>query len=442
MSRDARQPLSAERAPWLRGTLRVPGDPILTQLTLLIAAVARGETVIAGGLDTPATAATERAIAALGAWCERTGSGACRIHGLGTGGLLEPAQMLNLGTSPIAAAAALGLVGGHEFRARLTADPEVAARSYGVILDGLRALDCRVEASDRGRLPVTLHGPDVVVPLDLALPAHAPEAKAALLLAALNGRGPSVLTEPGPTWNHTERLLRRFGASVEEADLEDGGRRITLGGQPELRAQPVEVPGDPSLAALGVVAATIVPGSEITIGRVLLNPTRTSVLSALMAMGASIEIHNLGREGEEEVGDLVVRTGALRGVAFAAQHVAPLVADLPLLCAAAAYAEGETVFYLPPNLPLLEQARLAALSQALSANGVRNHVSEETVAVAGAAAAHGGARLDIDDPGIALAMLILGMGSRHRVTLSHGSVIEERFPGFVAAFEEIGASFG
>ena len=442
MSPDERQAISAERSPWLRGTLRVPGDAILTHLAVLTAAIARGETVIAGALDTAATAATVQAVRALGAWCERGETGTLRVNGLGVGGLLAPTDTIKLGDSAVSVTLAMGLAGACDFRSRFTAEPEVAARGYGPLLDGLKRLGSTIESSDRGRLPVTVHGPDIVLPAELALPAGAPATKAALLLAALNARWPTVLVEPEPTWNHAERLLRRLGAGVEVTEQEQGGRRIEIGGLPELRAQPIEMPADPSLAALGVTAATIVPGSEITIGGVLLNPARTAILSALMAMGASIEIHRLRNDGEEEVGDLVVRTSALRAVALAAQHVAPLVDDLPLLAVAAAFAEGESVFYLPPGLPLLEHARLAALSQALSANGIRNHVTEEVVAVAGGRTVHGGARLELDDAGVALAMLILGMGTQHRVTLSDRSVIEDRFSGFVAAFEAIGAGFG
>lgn len=441
MPSDQRHALSTERSPWLRGALRVPGDAVLTHLAMLVATVARGETVIAGALDSEATAAAERAVAALGAHAERAGTGLLRIHGLGVGGLLEPAAPLDFGGSALGVTLTMGLAGSHHFRSRFTADPDISSHSRSALLDGLRAFGCTVESSGPGRLPVTLYGPDLLVTTRIDLPAGAPATKAGLLMAALNGRMPSVLTEPEPSWNHAERMLRRFGARIDVAELESGGRRISAGGLPELRAQPVEVPADPSLAALAATAAAIVPGSEVTIDRVLLNPSRTAVLSAMMAMGADIAVHDPRRDGEEEIGDLVVRQAPLRPVALAAHHVAPLVADLPLLAVLAAFAQGESVFYLPAGLPLLEHARLAALAQAVAANGIRAEATEEAVVVHGRARVPGGARLDTDDPGIALAMLILGMGADRRVTLSDRSVIEVRFPGFVEAFEEIGAGF-
>lgn len=441
MPPDSRQAISTERSPWLRGALRVPGDAIVTHLALLLAAICRGETTIAGGLELAGTAATQRAVNALGALCTPDAAGDLHVHGLGVGGLLEPEGHLDFGDSALGVALTMGLVAGTDIRVRLTADPEVSAIARMPLLDGLRALGCTIDAADRGRLPLTLRGPDLVLPADLTLPVGAPVTKSALMLAALNGRKPATLIEPQTSWNHAERMLRRFGAPVDVTKMDGGGQRITVGGLPELRAQQVEVPADPSLAALGAAAAALVPGSEVSIARVLLNPARTAVLSALMAMGAALEIRDLQHEGGEEVGNLLVRQAPLRAVAFAAQHVAPLIADLPLLAVVAAFAEGETIFYLPPGLPLLEHARLAALSQALAANGIRNLVTEEAVVVGGGPTVPGGARLELDDPGIALAMLILGMGAQQRVTLEDRSVIDERFPGFVEAFEEIGAGF-
>jgi 3-phosphoshikimate 1-carboxyvinyltransferase len=440
MPPDRRSAISAERSPWLRGSLRVPGDIVVSHLAVLAGAIARGETVIAGGLASVGTEAVERAVAALGARCERTESGVLRVLGLGLGGLLEPAASLDFSGAALGLRLVMGLVAGYDFGVRFTADPEVAAQPRAALLDGLRALGCTVDSGERGRLPLTLRGPDHVLHAELALPAGEPATKAALILAALNAREASIVVESEPGWNHAERLLRRFGARIEAEDVETG-RRIVVHGRPELRAQPVDVPADPSLAALGAAAAAIVSGSEVSIGNVLVNPARTAVLSALMAMGVSIELHELRFEGEEEVADLVVRSGPLRAVAFAAHHVAPLLADLPLLAVVAAFAEGETTFLLPAGLPLLEHARLATLSQALAANGIRHSVAEEAVVVAGRRSAPGGARLDLDDPGIALAMLVLGMGADRQVTLTDRSVIKERFPGFVEAFEEIGASF-
>jgi 3-phosphoshikimate 1-carboxyvinyltransferase len=443
MPLDLRQTLATERSPWLRGMLDVPGDSRLGQLALAAAALSRGETVISGLPPGPVCAATIRALEALGVPCEVDEPHRVRVLGLGVGGLLEPQGPLDLGPAALSTALLVALTGVHDFDATVIADPVVSSQSHADLFEALRAFGASVEGPDRGRLPVRLRGPAIAMPADLDVSHCTVDAKAALQFAALHARGTSHLAEgPGaPTAStHAERMLRRFGAHIEAVES-DNVRRVTVTGLPEMRSSPVVLPADPAFAAFGVAAAAIVPGSEITVERVLLNPARTAVLSALMAMGAGISVRGLARDGEEEVGNLAVTHQPLHGIVLAAHHVAPLVDDLPLLAVAAASAEGTSVFNLPPGLPLLVHARMRALSAALAANGVRNAVTEEAVAIEGYRQVPGGGRVDVDDAGVALSMLILGMSARRRVTLADRSVIEERYPGFVDAFEKIGAGF-
>jgi 3-phosphoshikimate 1-carboxyvinyltransferase len=236
-------------------------------------------------------------------------------------------------------------------------------------------------------------------------------------------------------------MLAQFGAALSLQPAATG-KRIEVAGLADLKAQQIAVPADPSLAAFAAVAASIVPASEIEIGNVLVNPLRTGILSALVALGARIEARNLRTIHGEEVADLGVRHEGLKGIALGAQHVETLIGDFPLLAVAAAFAEGETTFYLPPHLPMLDRAHLAALARGLGLCGVEAEAEDEMFVVHGGATVKGGVAVDTaEDPLMALAFLVLGMGADQPVTIPDESVIEGRCPGFVERFENIGASF-
>lgn len=433
------RPLAAARSPWLRGTLRVPGDAAISHLALMLAASARGESIITGGLASEGIAATVRALRALGARCEAE-DGRWYVSGLGISGLLEPEHAFDLGDSALGAELLMGLAGIYDFPTAFRGSPELSARSFGDVLQGLKAFGV-ITDSDNGRLPIKLRGPKLGMPIEHTLPANAPATKAALLLAAISAPGRSSFTEPAPTWNHAERLLRHFGANVETASG-DAGHTTAITGLPNLRSRHVDVPADPSLAALAAVAASIVPGSELAVENVLVNPTRTALFSTLVAMGAGIEVRRLRDNGGEEVAELAIRHVGLKGIVLAEKHVAPLLEDLPLLAVAAAFAEGETVLNLPPRLPLWEHARIASIARGLRMNGVRCDASEDAFTIVGSPEVRGGGRVITGrDPGIAIAFLVLGMAARDQVTVDDQSGIEERFPGFADSFEDIGASF-
>jgi 3-phosphoshikimate 1-carboxyvinyltransferase len=335
----------------------------------------------------------------------------------------------------------MGLAGIYDFPTAIHDNEDTGTRLTNQLLALLAQFDIAASVDASGRLPLKLRGPKLGMPADLTLPPDSPLAKATLLFAALGVRGISSFVEPAPGWDHAERMLSQFGADLTISS-EGSGKRIEVAGLQSLKAQQIAVPADPSLAALGAVAASIVPASEILIENVLVNPARTAMLSALVALGARIEAHNLRTVHGEEVADLSVRHEGMKGIALGAQHIGTVIDELPLLAVAAAFAEGETTFHLPPNLPLLDRARLAGLGRGLALCGVKAEAEEETFSVHGTSDVKGGATVVADDDAVmALALLVLGMGAREQVTIADQSVIEKRFPGFVERFENIGASF-
>jgi 3-phosphoshikimate 1-carboxyvinyltransferase len=434
------RPLETERSPWLRGRLGVPGDVTLTAVAFTAAALARGESIIEGAFSGPETALLAQALEELGVRAEPEGE-TWRIGGVGVGGLLAPRGDLDAGLSPLVASLLMGLCGTSDFETRISGDPGLVTH-FDPLLAGLRRFGTRVWEAENGRLPVGLRGPPVAVPVELELSAGMALTKAGLLFAALHSPGISTFTEIVVQPNHAERMLSAFGARIAIEARPDGSRSIEAGRLPKMRGRKLRIPGDPSLAAIGAIAASIVPNSEIRIVNVLLNPTRTMFLSALVAMGASIEAHDLSIVDGEEVADLVVRHAPLRGVALGDAHVGAMLDEIPYLAVAAACAEGDTVLHLPNALPIEASARIAATARGLAANGVACEASEETFVISGTGEPRGRGRVITgQDPVIGMAFLVLGMAAREQVTIDDQTGIEERFPGFVELFEKAGASF-
>jgi 3-phosphoshikimate 1-carboxyvinyltransferase len=439
-SASAANPLSAERPPWLRGRLDLPGDAMVSDLALCCAAVARGTSMIEGAPGSRGTAALTEALRALGVRVEQTGA-RWYLTGLGAGGLLEPLQPLDLSASAFGGWLVMGLAGIYDFPAIVRFHEQAGQRRIGQFLALLAEFGIIATSDAVAGKEVALHGPRLGRPADLTLPPDGPAMKAGLLLAALGVPARSSFFEPVPGWDHAERMLAQFGVPVR-IEATENPRRIEIQGLTEVAAQQIAVPADPSLAAFGAMAASIVPASEIEIGSVLVNPRRTAVLSALVALGARIEVRNLREVHGEQVADLGIRQEGLRGVALGARHVAGVIGELPLLAAAAAFADGDSVFHLPPDLPMLDRAHVAALARGLVHCGIEAVAEEEMLTVKGAGRVKGGVMVDtVEDTAMALAFLGLGMGAEKPVTIPDQSVLEERCPGFVERFENIGASF-
>ena len=295
----------------LAGAVAVPGDKSISHRALMFGALAVGRTEITGLLEGEDVLATAAALRAMGAGIERAEDGHWRIDGVGVGGLGEPEDVLDLGNSGTSARLLLGMLATHRLTAFVTGDSSLRRRPMRRVIDPLSRFGARFVAREGGRLPLAVTGAAEPVPVEYRLPVPSAQVKSAVLLAGLNTPGVTTVIETEPTRDHTERMLRHFGATLRVEDEPGGGRRISVEGQPELIAAPITVPGDPSSAAFPLVAALIVPGSEVRIENVGLNPSRTGLLASLAEMGADIVFENRREAGGEPVADLLVRAGTL-----------------------------------------------------------------------------------------------------------------------------------
>lgn len=437
----ALRPLAAERSPWLRGTLRLPADRSISHRALMLGAMARGETIIERLLEGEDVLATGRAMRALGARVEKR-AGRWHVVGIGIGGFLEPERDLDFGRSGTAAQLAMGLLGCYRFTSRFVGDDALAARSMQRVLDPLRAIGVGVLEHRDERLPITLRGPRTPVPTEYRLPLASAHIKSCLLLAGLIVPGVSVVVEPAKTCDHTETMLQAFGARIETRTDAAGEHTVEIEGLPNLRAQHVVVPGDPSSAAFGIVAALTVPGSDVLMEDVLVNPMRTGLIDTLREMGAHIELLNPRKAGGERVADLRVRHSELRGVAVPAERAASMIGDYPALAVAAAFAQGETRMRGPGELRGGGSDRLALIAAGLRANGVGCEEGPQGLVVSGSGRVRGGGRVTTHmDCRIAMSFLVMGMAADEAVTIDDQTMIATSFPDFVARFEDVGASF-
>jgi len=439
----APRPLSAARCEGLSGRVVVPGDKSISHRALIFSTMAVGESRIEGLLESEDVLNTAGAMRALGATVERLDDGAWRVAGVGTGGLMEPETVLDFGNSGTGARLVMGLVGSHPIAATFVGDASLSRRPMGRVLDPLRAMGVEVIARSGDRLPLTLRGPESAVPLTYRLPVASAQVKSAVLLAGLNAAGTTTVIEPVPTRDHTERMLVGYGADLTIEEDETGGRLIHLVGRPELRPQALAVPADPSSAAFPIVAALIVPGSEIVVEGVMLNPTRTGLFDTLVEMGADIAIENERLAGGERVGDLRVRHSRLTGVTVPAARAPSMIDEYPVLAVAAAFAEGETAMLGLEELRVKESDRLAAVARGLAANGVTAHEGEASLTVVGGrgAVAGGGRVVTHLDHRIAMSFLVMGLASARPVTVDDTAMIATSFPDFVDLMTGLGARF-
>jgi 3-phosphoshikimate 1-carboxyvinyltransferase len=433
-------PLVAEPGGPLRGQIRVPGDKSISHRALILGGMAVGRTRIAGLLEGEDVMRTAAAMRALGARVERDGDGWI-VTGMGVGGLGEPGDILDLGNSGTGARLLMGAVAAHPFTTFFSGDASLRNRPMARVTAPLTLMGARAVMREGGRMPLALIGAAAPLPIAYRLPVPSAQVKSAVLLAGLNTPGETVVEEPLPTRDHSERLMRHFGASVLVEALNDGGRRIRLKGQPELQGRDLAVPGDPSSAAFPAVAALIVPGSEVVIACVGMNPLRAGLYETLREMGASIEFADERIEGGEPVADLVVRAGRLKGVEVPAERAPSMIDEYPILAVAAAHAEGRTVMRGLAELRVKESDRLAAIAQGLSACGAAVSVEGDTLVVEGRGSVPGGATIAAQlDHRIAMAFLVLGLGAERGVTIDDGATIATSFPGFATLMTGLGAT--
>ena len=432
--------LRAEPCETLSGRARVPGDKSISHRALILGGLTVGATRIRGLLEGEDVLMTAEAMRAFGAEATREGNGVWTVHGRGVGGLAEPDRVLWLGNSGTGARLLMGVAAGHPFTTFFDGDASLRRRPMDRVLGPLEEMGAAALARSGRRLPLAVTGGSPLLPLDYEVPVPSAQVKSALLLAALHAPGTSTVTESAPTRDHGERLLRAFGAEL--AIRHDGAtRRITVSGQPELRATALDIPGDPSSAAFPLAAAACLPGSEVTLLGVGTNPLRTGLIDTLIEMGAEIEPTRAREEGGEPVADIVVRGRRLRGVEVPPWRAPTMIDEYPVLGAAAACAEGRTVLAGLAELRIKETDRLAAMARGLTANGVAVEEAGDGLVIHGRGGRPpgGGHVRTCLDHRIAMAFLVLGLLAERAVAIDDARPIATSFPGFVALMEGLGA---
>ena len=437
-------PLTAARpkAP-LSGRVAVPGDKSVSHRALMFGALAVGRTEITGLLEGEDVLATAAALRAMGAGIERIGEGRWQVNGVGVGGLAEPDNVLDVGNSGTSARLLLGILATHPFTAFVTGDASLRSRPMRRVIDPLSRFGARFLSRDGGRLPLAVTGAESPVPQVYRLPVPSAQVKSAVLLAGLNTPGETSVIEPQPTRDHTERMLGHFGAELRIESEPDGARRITLVGYPELTGAPITVPGDPSSAAFPLVAALLVPGSEVTIENVGLNRSRTGLLTSLREMGADIAYENERSAGGEPVADLKVRAGPLTGAEIPPERAPSMIDEFPILAIAAVCARGRTVMRGLAELRVKESDRLAGIAEGLERSGAKVTVEGDDLIVEGdGRPPQGGALIATRlDHRIAMAFLVLGLAAREPVRIDDMRPIATSFPDFVPLMNRLGAGF-
>lgn len=425
----------------LTGAITAPGDKSISHRALMFGALAVGRTEVSGLLEGDDVRATAAAVAALGAQVERIGDGAWRIDGVGVGGLAEPSGALDMGNSGTGARLLMGLVAGHPITATFTGDESLSRRPMQRVIEPLSQMGAVFQGREGGRLPITVTGPELAMPIDYRSPVASAQVKSAVLLAGLNAPGVTTLREPKPSRDHTENMLRQFGAEVKSA-IEDGFNTVRITGQPELSPQTIVVPGDPSSAAFATVAALILPGSDVTIRNVGLNPLRAGLFDVLRAMGGRIEVLGERNEGGERVGDLRVRGSDLKGVVAPPANAASMIDEYPILCVAAALADGPTEMRGIEELRVKESDRIAVMVQGLRAAGVEVDEHEDGMTVHGGAgkAPAGGCTIGANhDHRIAMSFLTLGLAAAAPIEVTGAETIATSYPAFVQHYQSLGA---
>lgn len=435
------RPRASRNRGALSGSIRVPGDKSISHRAMMFGAMASGRTTVTGLLEGEDVLATGRAMAALGARVEKLGD-TWQIDGVGVGGFTQPQSDLDFGNAGTGVRLTMGLVGAYPFITRFVGDASLTARPMKRVLDPLRAIGVEVVEHHDNRLPIALRGAAKPNPVNYRVPMASAQVKSCVLLAGLVIPGTTTVIEPIMTRDHTEKMLQGFGADISIQTDEEGVRTISVAGLPDLMAQNLVVPGDPSSAGFPLVAALIVPGSEVVIENVLMNPTRTGLIDTLIEMGGEITIENRRISGGEDIADLRVRHSRLKGVRVPAERAPSMIDEYPVLAVAAAFAQGRTEMVGIEELRVKESDRLAAVARGLEANGVACEEGEDYLIVEGRGVAPGGGTVATHlDHRIAMSFLVMGMASEKPVTVDDDRMIATSFPSFEADFTRLGAGF-
>ncbi|MEP7031028.1 MAG: 3-phosphoshikimate 1-carboxyvinyltransferase [Pseudolabrys sp.] len=441
MNPDSPVPLTARRGAPVSGRIRVPGDKSISHRALILGAMTVGETTVSGLLEGADVLHTVGAMRALGARLERTDDGLWHIHGVGVGGFAKPAGPLDFGNSGTGCRLAIGAVAGSPVTATFDGDASLRSRPMRRVLDPLEKMGAKViDAAEGGKLALTLQGALDPVPITYESPVPSAQLKSAVLLAGLAAPGETTVIEAEATRDHTERLLKHFGAKITSKPHGEHGRRITLQGQPELEPANVVVPADPSSAAFPIVAALIMPGSDLTLDAVMTNALRTGLFTTLREMGANIEILATRDDGGEEVADMRVIASKLKGVDVPPERAPSMIDEYLILAVAAAFADGTTRMRGLKELRVKESDRLEAAAAMLRVNGVSVEIEGDDLIVHGKGNVAGGGEVATHmDHRIAMSALMMGLASEQPVRIDDSAFIATSFPGFTELMRSLGA---
>jgi 3-phosphoshikimate 1-carboxyvinyltransferase len=439
---DQPQPRTFAAAPPLSGTVTVPGDKSISHRALMLSALAVGESRVEGLLEGEDVLATAGALRAMGADIVRDDAGVWHIHGVGVGGLLQPETALEMGNSGTSTRLLMGLLASHDLTATFTGDASLSRRPMGRVIAPLGLMGAQFTATPGGRLPLTMRGLCPAIPIEYRLPVASAQVKSAVLLAGLNAPGITRVIEPVPTRDHSERMLKGFGAQLDVEIEADGTRIISLTGEAELMPRNIIVPGDPSSAAFPMVAALLVPGSQVTIANVGINPTRAGLIDLLREMGGAVELTDMREVGGEPVADIVVTASVLRGVEPDPARAPSMIDEYPVAFIAAALAEGRSTFRGLEELRVKESDRLAAMATGLRLIGARVEELADGLIIDGTGGEPlqgGGPVATLLDHRIAMSFAVAGLVSRDGVTIDDMRPVATSFPGFTALLRTLGA---
>lgn len=425
----------------LKGTITVPGDKSISHRSLIIGSLALGKSRINGMLEGEDVLATAAALRAMGAHIERTGEGEWEVEGVGVGGLQQPATVIDCGNSGTSVRLLMGLVASHDINVTFTGDASLSSRPMSRVIEPLRQMGADITArkvqTGRWCLPITVRGLLPAIPIEYRLPVASAQVKSAILLAALNTPGTTRVIEPEPTRDHSETMLKAAGAQLSVEHDKDGARIISLTGENDLAAQDITVPGDPSSAAFPVVAALLVPGSDIIAENVGINPTRAGLFEVLREMGGKVEYLNQRIVGGEPVADIRAQHSDLQGIEVDPTIAPRMIDEFPILFIAAALATGETITTGLSELRVKESDRLAKMAEGLKMLGVAVEEREDGMTITGSGgeqltgASDDSAAIDTAlDHRIAMSFAIAGLASKNGVVIGDMAPVRTSFPGF------------
>ncbi|MGN1290825.1 MAG: 3-phosphoshikimate 1-carboxyvinyltransferase [Bradyrhizobium sp.] len=440
---DTPTPLESRACGPLAGKVRVPGDKSISHRALILGALSVGETRISGLLEGEDVLNTAKSMRALGAKVERTAPFAWSVSGVGVGGFARPAAPLDFGNSGTGCRLVMGAVAGCPIAAIFDGDASLRSRPMRRILDPLELMGARTsDIREGGRLPLTLHGARYPVPIVYKTPVASAQIKSAVLLAGLSAPGITTVIEQEASRDHTELMLKHFGAEISSEKEGSHGRRITLNGEPELHSANVVVPADPSSASFPIVAALIVEGSDVVFSDVMTNPLRTGLFTTLREMGASIEESDVRGDAGEPMAQLRVRASKLKGVEVPPERAPSMIDEYLVLAVAAAFAEGTTIMRGLQELRVKESDRLEATADMLRVNGVKVEVSGDDLIVEGRGHVPGGGLVATHmDHRIAMSALVMGCAADRPVKIDDTAFIATSFPDFIPMMRALGADF-